>query len=202
MRITFILFLLLCPLWAHPEDVVEDANLSTTQKHKVGSPQETPVWEHYSWGKTSFTWSLLNDCENAPMWLARKKVKKTFSSWSHVTGLKFKEVGEGADIKISFVDQIVRGGELKLGCGYYPSSSDLGGDIIISNNYNWSMKPKKGPYLDLYKVLMHELGHSLGLLHSGDKSSLMYPSYQKRRPVLNASDKKAVQKLYGKFLKN
>lgn len=54
--------------------------------------------------------------------------------------------------------------------------------------------------INLYLVTAHEFGHSLGLLHSRNPASLMYPTYQKRRlqgSPLSFEDVHKIQTLYG-----
>src|SRR3546814_9115392 len=52
------------------------------------------------------------------------------------------------------------------GYAYYPSSTELGGDIWIANNFDYNTSPVVGNYG--YLTLMHEIGHALGLKHPGD----------------------------------
>ncbi|XP_022263471.1 matrix metalloproteinase-26 isoform X3 [Canis lupus baileyi] len=53
---------------------------------------------------------------------------------------------------------------------------------------------------NLFLVAIHELGHSLGLLHSKSLNSIMYPRYVNRDPRtfhLDGDDIKRIQQLYG-----
>ena len=54
--------------------------------------------------------------------------------------------------------------------------------------------------IDLMQVVTHELGHSLGLLHSEVTSSVMGPTYNGYNPNfrLTEDDIKGIQALYGK----
>jgi hypothetical protein len=53
--------------------------------------------------------------------------------------------------------------------------------------------------INLYVVAVHEIGHSLGLEHAYNKSSIMYPHYQlmKQKDILPRFDQILIQKVYG-----
>jgi hypothetical protein len=51
--------------------------------------------------------------------------------------------------------------------------------------------------VDLLTVAAHEIGHTLGLAHSSDPNSLMFPSYDGPRRFLGDDDIAGVQDLYG-----
>lgn len=54
---------------------------------------------------------------------------------------------------------------------------------------------------NLFIVLAHELGHSLGLSHSNDPGALMYPTYSYTDPnefLLPQDDINGIQSIYGK----
>lgn len=57
------------------------------------------------------------------------------------------------------------------------------------------------PGLSLEEGLCHEMGHTLSLGHSLDKSSIMFPSIQPGRPRVQLSndDIRGIQSLYGRF---
>ena len=63
---------------------------------------------------------------------------------------------------------------------------------------NWTVKSKKG--INLLFVLVHEIGHSLGLGHSNVNEAIMEPFYNGYNPnlKLNHDDIAGVQFLYGK----
>ncbi|XP_039001154.1 metalloendoproteinase 1-MMP-like [Hibiscus syriacus] len=100
--------------------------------------------------------------------------------------------GENADIKISFTTLDPK----NYGFGYYPPDGRLYLDI---DHTIWSTKSyPAGNELDLMSGAMHEIGHTLGLEHSSDRTAVMYPylDYGTNKRELSQEDIYVVQSLY------
>lgn len=88
---------------------------------------------------------------------------------------------------------------------YYPDSTQKGGDVWINNFYSESQNPSEGNYG--YYLLLHEIGHALGLRHSFDGLSGIEANSQYSVMAYDTSpyypssymlyDIKALQDLYG-----
>ncbi|XP_072399449.1 matrix metalloproteinase-14-like [Diabrotica undecimpunctata] len=50
---------------------------------------------------------------------------------------------------------------------------------------------------NFFAVLLHEVGHALGLSHSSDKKAVMYPFYQTLPTNISEDDKRGLEELYG-----
>lgn len=63
-----------------------------------------------------------------------------------------------------------------------------------------SLRPVAG--FNLFIVAAHEFGHALGLKHSTNPESLMYPTYKSSRPanILSREDVANINALYSKFI--
>lgn len=78
---------------------------------------------------------------------------------------------------------------------FFPSRNHFGGDIHFDDAETFKYKTGKG--IVLVSTAMHESGHALGLGHSKEKSSIMYP-YYRGQTTLGQIDIENIQKLYGK----
>ncbi|HQY87744.1 MAG TPA: matrixin family metalloprotease [Tepidisphaeraceae bacterium] len=122
----------------------------------------------------------------------RAAVIEGLSLWSAVVPLRFTNVGDsgpavsdadyapGSTPNLRFGVHGFDGANGTLAHGYYPPPNGLdglAGDIHFDNAETWSNDPDDGGY-DLTETATHEIGHTLGLLHSGTASSVMWPNYQ------------------------
>jgi serralysin len=100
-----------------------------------------------------------------PMTTAQQQgVRTALDSWAAVANISFTEIATGGNIQLGTNDQ----GDQSSGYAYLPN----GGDPVslLTNNtdsYNFSFLP--GEYG--ISVLIHELGHTLGLKHPGNYNS-------------------------------
>lgn len=128
-------------------------------------------------------------------------VRKCFDTWSAASSLVALEVTKHTDANIRMSMGQLDGGGNKLGIAYFPSSSDypafeqyqrieppFAGDIIIDEKDMHDITI-------LSTVLLHEIGHAIGLPHSKSKKDVMYRKYTGEK-VLSNNDIKAVRASY------
>lgn len=72
-----------------------------------------------------------------------------------------------------------------------PNPEPIAGDMHLDNSENWQL----GTGTDLYSVVLHELGHALGLAHSDTPGAVMYPFYR-LNDKLTDQDISSVRQLY------
>ncbi|XP_063312741.1 matrix metalloproteinase-28 [Pelobates fuscus] len=153
------------------------------------------------WYKHHLTYQILN----WPWYLSphqvRQAVKAAFQLWGNVSSMAFSESMSGsADIRLAFFDGDHNDGAINafdgpggaLAHAFFPRR----GEAHFDNAEHWSLN---GRGRNLFVVLAHEIGHTLGLQHSPFKNALMAPYYKKlgKDYLLNFDDILAIQNLYG-----
>ncbi|XP_025890740.1 interstitial collagenase-like [Nothoprocta perdicaria] len=159
------------------------------------------------WKRNNLTYKIVNYTPLMRRVDVDEAIQKAFSVWSNVSPLTFQRIEEFedkvADIMISFVVRDHRdnspfdGPNGQLAHAFQPGN-DIGGDVHVDNEENWT---KDGRGYNLFIVIAHELGHSLGLSHSTDPGALMYPTYSYTDPKefhLPQDDINGIQAIYGK----
>uniref|UniRef100_A0A8C8Y323 Peptidase metallopeptidase domain-containing protein n=1 Tax=Panthera leo TaxID=9689 RepID=A0A8C8Y323_PANLE len=148
-----------------------------------------PRWEH-----THLTYNLPRaevDCA----------LDKGFQLWSNASVLTFTKFSEGqADIMLSF-GEVNHGDKSDFGrirsplAHVFPPGRGMGGGVHFDEEKTWTDDFRN---YNLYYVAAYELGHSLGLLHSDDIGSLMFPRYIYYGDALpSPKDIDAIQAIYG-----
>jgi len=136
-----------------------------------------------------------------------KAVTVAFRAWQlRIKDLRFKreyDPDKHVDFNIAFKPlshfDNLRG---TLAHAYFPGQGDISGDIHINDDWNWvphsNWQNLARP--PLLTVLMHEIGHAIGLRHDNrSKDCIMYPSMNlgKTKNALHKYDIERIQSRYG-----
>jgi hypothetical protein len=70
----------------------------------------------------------------------------------------------------------------------------LAGDVHFNDSFEWGAGDASR--YDIFTVMLHESGHSLGLMHSSDPNAVMYPIYHGIMEGLTGTDIASVSQLY------
>lgn len=208
-------------------DIVNGTTTMNSGKPQANSPAPSPgkshvttkihlgVVAHYSFFPGSPRWVSKNN-ELIYAFLPQNQlddsVKAVFATafdrWSEVTPLTFIETPSysKADIKIGFFSRDHGDGEPfdgilgTLGHAFSPPS----GHLHLDGDENWVingeiLRSAAEDAVDLESVVVHEIGHLLGLGHSSIENAIMFPSISSgiRRVELAGDDIEGIQALYG-----
>lgn len=157
----------------------------------------------YKWNKNIISWKTTRYSRKLPSSTQRFAFENSFKKWSDVTPLKFEYTNGDPDIEIYFargnhgdgVGNSFDGPGRVLAHAYYPTD----GGTHFDEDEKWVFRGNANDGIDLEVVAAHEFGHALGLGHSNNPDSLMYPAYrfQSQGWKLHYDDIVGIQSLYG-----
>ncbi|MFD3442784.1 matrixin family metalloprotease [Streptomyces sp. NPDC058685] len=116
-------------------------------------------------------------------------VSQAFNDWQLGGWLTFTPVASNGDIKVAFggteLDPSFDSKDGTAASAGYPED----GTLCFDSHEVWTLNKLKS-------VALHEIGHVIGLSHSNDPASLMYP-YDGGALVIDAESRDAYSNLYG-----
>eukprot|EP00111_Clytia_hemisphaerica_P024274 TCONS_00071584-protein len=164
------------------------------------------VLQGTKWTKNTILWDFKSFPKHSKQQREKynKIITKSFERWSKHTNLRFEKSSLNPDIVINITKDFHRDPypftkEFKdLGHAFYPlSQRGLAGDIHL----NQDLVEGKAD-ADFNWLFTHMIGHSLGIEHTNDPTSIMYPinkNFQNEADFqISTGDRLAVQQLYGK----
>jgi hypothetical protein len=164
------------------------------------APDGTPIAAHQS-----DLFHTLNAQEPTATW--EGQILKAAWTWAKVANIDFSVVADGGEPfgAPGMTQGDSRFGDIRIGAQNMAPSSLASavapdpaisgtwtGDILLNDTKNFTL-----PSSNLYSVMLHEFGHSLGLPDSNDPNSVMYKDATTPRHELAPSDIQAIQALYG-----
>jgi hypothetical protein len=146
-------------------------------------------------GRTEFTYAL----KPLPAtWAAMDVIggfNQAFAALADVTPVRFSQVLNGADLTFTF-DGLQPG----TATPFNPALDSVtsGGTIAFNPAKSYtSVLPVPAGSIDIVAVVLHEIGHFLGLNHSTDSAAVMYPTSPMGRRGYGADDLDQLHVMYG-----
>lgn len=155
-------------------------------------------WSH-KWPNKIMYYDVIGDCRTLGNKDVKTALNLAMTTWDLEIDIIFKpswwNVGNTANLTIDFKsssqDSYFKDKPSVLAYAYFPGQGAVSGRVVFNNDYIWSMdgKPIKGrdavakgwvkdagadtnlKTFNIIHVLMHELGHSLGLRHDEHNDS-------------------------------
>ena len=161
-------------------------------------------WDGPGRGAVRLTYFLERPSADLPQYRQREELRRAMAEWSVHAAIGWGEAA-GSSAKASV--NILWGGVAHgdgfpftpgvLAHAFYPAPTapePIAGDIHFNDTLKWGTDdPRRW---DIFSVALHELGHTLGLVHSSDPDSVMYPMYRAAVNGLSPADIEAVRSIY------
>jgi hypothetical protein len=168
---------------------------SKTKRSVYQSDQSTGYIERI-WNKPYLTYSLSGNLaykNQTSAGIIERVVKASFNEWQFNSPYRFKKVFwlQQVDIKIIFTRDVqntvnldsfqnrIHDCDRKLqnmpAHAFYRDHNRSPGEIHVNNEFLWLESTNPTGSISLKTILLHEIGHVLGLSHSRNKFSIMYP---------------------------
>lgn len=106
-------------------------------------------------------------------------LREAFAIWSEVADIEFVQVeddgassssGRSGDIRV-FLGRPVE--QFNIGAALFPGGTGSAGDILVVRTGQLSIRTPEGEYDHLLHLLLHEIGHALGLAHTSRADAVM-----------------------------
>ncbi|XP_053176483.1 matrix metalloproteinase-20-like [Scomber japonicus] len=163
--------------------VLDSDTLEVMRSPRCGVP-DVEEYSHIQgtrWNKNVITYSIGRYTTDLPRSTVNSLIESAFSIWARASSLTFvRSNTRKADIIVEFVNYDhgdlypFDGPRGTLAHAFGPGPG-VGGDTHFDDDEHWTAG---GTGFNLLVVAAHEFGHALGLKHSRNPESLMYPNYK------------------------
>ncbi|MEM9148753.1 MAG: DUF4214 domain-containing protein [Pseudomonadota bacterium] len=132
-------------------------------------------------------------------------LREAFAMWSAVANVEFIQVeddgnssiaGRSGDIRVFLGNPVER---FNLGAAFFPGTTGHTGDVLVVRTGQLSIREPDGSYDHLFHLLLHEIGHSIGLAHTDVADAVMNARVvpEELKTELRPDDIDGAQRTYG-----
>ncbi|XP_076000895.1 matrix metalloproteinase-20 [Genypterus blacodes] len=188
---------------------LDSGTLEVMKSPRCGVPdvEEYRHTQGSRWNKNVLTYSIGRYTRDLPRSTVDSLIESALSVWARASSLSFvKSHTRTADIMVEFVtyehgDLFPFDGPRGTLAHAFGPGEGLGGDTHFDDAEHWTAGQTG---FNLYVVAAHEFGHALGLKHSRNPESLMYPTYRPLHTgnLLSREDIANINALYSPVRRN
>ncbi|XP_026221076.1 matrix metalloproteinase-20-like [Anabas testudineus] len=179
----------------------ETLEVMTSPRCGVPDVEEYSHIQGTRWNKNVITYSIGRYTRDLPRNTVDSLIASAFNVWAKASGLTFvRSHTNNADIMVEFVtsnhgDMYPFDGPRGTLAHAFGPGLGVGGDTHFDDDEHWTAGERG---FNLFLVAAHEFGHALGLKHSRNPDSLMYPTYKSSRSanLLSREDVANINTLY------
>lgn len=165
------------------------------------------VLQGNKWDCRYVTYFFMNGTDDVPGTAEHDAVREAISWWDAFSNVDLIEVCNEAEADIRIAWNVGDHGDGRphdngggatnvLAHAFFPPPHNgaLAGDLHFDDFENWSVD---GSGQDVFSTALHEIGHSLGLLHSTDLQSVMFAPMINQHTALTLDDVLGIRAIYG-----